>query len=216
MPSLDDIPTLPPCTPTGDDLIAVIDGSDRRSPKRCSLDQVVALLPTSVGGNGVLDFGLVPKFNEYGGLDCSLGFTIKDSVSSPFATATFGNSAALTATRNYDSPDADGKLALFPVIVAASPSTGFAIPASRYTDQTHYLTPAGTLAAGTFTLPTAANSRVGQIIRLWSTQAITSLTVNVSGSGTIQGTALTAGAANTPYAWQCVSTTGNGTWTRIQ
>lgn len=43
MPSLDDIPTLPPCTPTGDDLIAVIDGADRRSPKRCSLNQLASI-----------------------------------------------------------------------------------------------------------------------------------------------------------------------------
>jgi hypothetical protein len=124
--------------------------------------------------------------------------------------------ANITAERNLEFPNAAGEIALAPVIVAFTPSTGFAITADRYTDQTRYLTPAGTLAAGTFTLPTAANSRAGQIIRLWSTQAITSLTVNVSGSGTIQGTALAAGVANTPYAWQCVSTAGNGTWTRIQ
>ena len=58
MPSLDDIPTLPPCTPTGDDLIAVIDGSDRRSPKRCSLSQLAtAGLAVSGDGTGITDAG---------------------------------------------------------------------------------------------------------------------------------------------------------------
>ena len=46
MPSLDDIPTLPPCTPTGDDLIAVIDGSDRRSPRRATLAQLGSSVTT--------------------------------------------------------------------------------------------------------------------------------------------------------------------------
>lgn len=44
MASLDDIPTLPPTTPTSDDLIAIIDGADRRSPKRVSLAQVGSLV----------------------------------------------------------------------------------------------------------------------------------------------------------------------------
>ena len=210
MPSLDDIPTLPPCTPTGDDLIAVIDGSDRRSPKRCSLDQVVALVPSSLGGNDIVDTGKLVQFGLSGDITASSQIRL-------YYGAFYGQflPTDISANRALNLPDSNGSLALAPVIVAASPTTTFAITAARYTDQTHYLTPTGAVT-GTFTLPTAANSRAGQIIRLWSTQAITSLTVNVSGSGTIQGTALTAGVANTPYAWQCVSTTGNGTWTRIQ
>ena len=40
MPSLDDIPTLPPANLSGDDMIAVIDGSDRRSPRQATLAQL--------------------------------------------------------------------------------------------------------------------------------------------------------------------------------
>lgn len=53
MASLDDIPTLPPTTPTSDDLIAVIDGSDRRSPKRVSLDQLGPLIGGSVTASSI-------------------------------------------------------------------------------------------------------------------------------------------------------------------
>lgn len=40
MPSLDDIPTLPLANLSGDDMIAVIDGSDRRSPRQATLAQL--------------------------------------------------------------------------------------------------------------------------------------------------------------------------------
>ncbi len=115
-------------------------------------------------------------------------------------------------------PDNNGTLALFPVIVAATPTTGFTINVDRYSDQTHYLTPAGVLASGAFVLPTANTSRVGQVVRLWTTQNITSGTVSVSGGGTILGAAISSATitANTPYAWQCVSTVAPGTWIRIQ
>ena len=102
-------------------------------------------------------------------------------------------------------------------IAASSPVTGFATTvASGKHDYTYYLTPAGTLATGTFTLPTHANSSIGQIVRIFTTQNITSLTVNVAGSGTLQGAALTTLLANTGAAWQKVVSTGNGTWIRIQ
>jgi hypothetical protein len=59
MASLDDIPTLPPTTPTSDDLIAVIDGSDRRSPKRVSLDQLGPLIGGSVTAGSYAPAALV-------------------------------------------------------------------------------------------------------------------------------------------------------------
>ena len=170
-------------------------------------------MPSSTGGNDAADEEKVAKYNALGGLTVSLGLGISKSGQTYSGNFLVAN---ITTERNLEFPNAAGTIGLETVIVAATPLTGFAITAARYTDQTHYLTPAGTLAAGTFNLPAPANARVGQIIRLWSTQGITSLTVNVSGSGTIQGTALTAGVANTPYAWQCVSIAGNGTWTRIQ
>ena len=171
-----------------------------------------AVLDATVGGGGVGDAGLVVKFTITGGIAASDFYSL---VGSPGFGATV-QAEALTNDRTYEHANADGTFALAPSLVAATPLTGFTITASRYVDQTHYLTPAGTLATGTFTLPTAANSRVGQLVRLWSTQIVTALTVNVSGGGTILGTALTAAAANTPYAWQCVSTAGTGTWIRLQ
>lgn len=43
MPSLDDIPTLPLASPSLDDQLAVIDGADRRSPRRTTLSAVKTL-----------------------------------------------------------------------------------------------------------------------------------------------------------------------------
>ena len=52
MPSLDDIPTLPPANLSGDDMIAVIDGSDRRSPRRATLSQLGAsIVPTAIAAD---------------------------------------------------------------------------------------------------------------------------------------------------------------------
>jgi hypothetical protein len=174
------------------------------------LDQVVALLPTSLGGNDIADDGKLVKYGDSGGISASSAIRL-------YFGSFYGRFLAndITINRDLYLPNSNGTLALAPVVVPLSPTTSFAIAADRYTDQTRYLTPTGAVT-GTLTLPTAADSRLGQIIRLWSTQTITSLTVSVSGSGTIQGTALAAGVANTPYAWQCVSVTGNGTWTRIQ
>lgn len=172
-----------------------------------------AVIDGSVGGEGSSDEGLVVKFGPDGNLTSSESLTITSAAG---AWGGVFSSNDLTASRSYQNPDASGIVSLAFVIVAASPTTGFTINVGRYSDQTHYLTPAGTLATGTFNLPTAANSRVGQMVRLWSTQIVTALTTAVSGGGTIQGTALTAAAANTPYAWQCVSTAGTGTWIRLQ
>jgi hypothetical protein len=48
MPSLDDIPTLPTATLSADDQFAVIDGADRRSPRRATL---AALKTFTLSGN---------------------------------------------------------------------------------------------------------------------------------------------------------------------
>lgn len=171
------------------------------------------------GSNGGVegDSGKVLKFDNNGGISAANYIRIYD-MGGPSYYAQIGDFSPLTTNRVYGLPNADGLMALFPVIVAATPLTGFAITAARYTDQTHYLTPAGVLATGAFTLPAAANARVGQMVRLWTTQNITSGTVTVSGGGTILGSAITAATitANTPYTWQCVSTAGTGTWIRLQ
>jgi hypothetical protein len=82
-------------------------------------------------------------------------------------------------------------------------------------DETHYITPAGALSALTWNLPTSANSRAGQIKMFFSTQNITSLTVVVLGGGSKAGLGLASAVANESYAYQCISTSGAGTWLRI-
>jgi hypothetical protein len=175
-----------------------------------------AILDASTGGNGSPDETKAVLFGSGGGLVATYQLSLVDSDTGNAFTIEADN--VMSGNRVATPPDADGTLALFPVIVAATPTTGFTITAARYTDQTHYLTPAGALANGSFVLPTAANSRAGQIVRLHSTEAIgsTSFTVTVSGGGTINGAALTLVAADTTYAWQCVSTAGTGTWIRLQ
>ena len=97
-------------------------------------------------------------------------------------------------------------------VQTASPTTGSTITATILgTNETAYLTPSGTLAELTFALPANANSQVGQILRVFSTQIVTTLTVSSSGL-TLHGTAITALAANTAYAWQKVDAS---TWIRI-
>lgn len=78
-------------------------------------------------------------------------------------------------------------------------------------NETVNLVPAGTLATLTFTFPTEANSRIGQVLRLTSTQIVTALTVSSSGL-TLRGTAVTALAVNTPVVFLKVSAS---TWLRL-
>lgn len=123
-----------------------------------------------------------------------------------------GNLTASTITATYIYAE---ELRISPILQTASPTTGQTVTATANSNVTVYLTPAGTLATLTFSLPTDANSKNGQIVRLFTTQALTALTVNVAGSGTLKGTALTTLAANTGAAWQKVSSAGNGTWIRL-
>jgi hypothetical protein len=83
------------------------------------------------------------------------------------------------------------------------PTTGFSytIPANQAFTQ---LTPAGTLASGTITLP--AVSPQGGRIEIMSTQTITSLTVSAPSGYTIQGAAVTTLAANGTLAYRLAGT----------
>lgn len=175
-----------------------------------------AVLDATTGGSGSPDETKVALYGNGGEFTATLGYNLIDAITGHnFALQADG---VLSSPRSAEVPDASGILALAPVVVAATPTSGFIINVARYTDQTHYLTPGGALANGSFVLPTAASSRSGQIVRLHSTEAIgsTSFAVTVSGGGTINGAALTLVAADTTYAWQCVSTAGAGTWIRLQ
>lgn len=73
------------------------------------------------------------------------------------------------------------------------------------------LTPAGTISALTLTLPEAADSAQGMKRRVFTTQTITTLTVNISGGGSIGGTPVTTLGSTVAVEWQFTGTT----WVRI-
>ena len=101
-------------------------------------------------------------------------------------------------------------------IYPLSPTTGFTVNApADYADQTHYLTPAATIAAGSFIIPTAANSVEGQFIRVFTNHNITAFTFTVAGGGTIIGDSTGVLAANKTATFQRVSN-GAGQWIRIK
>ena len=78
-------------------------------------------------------------------------------------------------------------------------------------DETVFLDHGSTAASATFVFPSNANSVTGQILRLFSRSAVTSLTVSSSGL-TLRGAALTALTASQSVAWQKVAAS---TWIRL-
>lgn len=94
-----------------------------------------------------------------------------------------------------------------PSIFTASPTTGqtVALP-DQVQDILAYITPAGTLLALTIALPSDSVTVVGQVIRVFLTQAITTLTLaNIT-------PALTSVALNGSFTLQKVSA---NTWVRF-
>ena len=104
-------------------------------------------------------------------------------------------------------------------VVTTTPTSGANVTSTAYVDQTQHMTPAASQTFITLALPSAANARVGQIVRFISTtEDIGNVTVATSGgAGTITpaftNTTLTAFDV---LAYQCISTSGNGSWIRIQ
>lgn len=106
--------------------------------------------------------------------------------------------------------DAEGIVTFAENIQNATPTAGQTVTmTNNAVDSTLNLTPAGTLATLTITLPTNAASRIGQIERITTSQAITTLTIN--GATTIRGNVTTL-AANGFVAFQKIA---NDTWARI-
>ena len=104
---------------------------------------------------------------------------------------------------------------LKPIVTLVTPLTGATVTALADADETIYVTPAGTIAELALVLPSAANSRVGQVKRLVTSQIVSTLTVTVSGSGTV-APALAATTAGGGYRWECTSVAGTGIWLRTQ
>jgi hypothetical protein len=73
-----------------------------------------------------------------------------------------------------------------PVVQNAAPTTGATVVINdNASDTLLVLDPAGTLATLTVTLPSEANSRIKQVVRIASTRIITAITIN--GATTIIG-----------------------------
>lgn len=106
--------------------------------------------------------------------------------------------------------DADGIPTASYNVQAVSPLTGATVAmANNAVDSTLNITPAGTIAALTVTLPSDATSRIGQVERISTSQTITTLTI--SGASTIRGNVTTL-SANGFVAFQKIAA---NTWARI-
>ena len=95
------------------------------------------------------------------------------------------------------------------VYSAQTPTTGFSITIPAATGQL-ILTPAGTLATGTITMPAAPAD--GDVVGVASTQIVTTLTVQANSGQTLNGT-ITTIAANGFARWMYRSSTT--TWYRV-
>jgi hypothetical protein len=192
---------------------------NRKTGEAYSADELPAFI-SGYGSDGIhLGFGNpIPAaknvvFGPFGEIGCFGYFLITSNTNTAIQVGFYISN--ITQSRAYESPNNSGTIALECEVYSATPTSGFNIPASRYSDQTYYLSHSTTLATGIFTLPIAGVSRVGQIIRLFTKAAVTSLSTSVAGGGTIVGAALTSTTANGSYSWQCVSNTGTGTWIRL-
>lgn len=79
-------------------------------------------------------------------------------------------------------------------------------------NETLYIAPAGTIAGLTVVIPLDAQSVIGQIIKLFSTQTVTTLTVTANGN-TLNGVAVTTlGAGVNGVSWQKID---SNRWVRL-
>ncbi len=96
-------------------------------------------------------------------------------------------------------------------IQTASPTTGQTVTAvNDDKDRTIVLTPAGTIAALTITFPSDANSRLGQIVGITTSQTI--VLVNLTAGVTVSG--FVAGLS--PNDFTVYQKIGVNTWRRQQ
>jgi hypothetical protein len=103
---------------------------------------------------------------------------------------------------------ADMRYSVVRSVQNASPTAGQTVAMTDdSTDGTLNLTPAGLLATATVTFPSDANSRIGQVRRITSSQIVTALTLN----GATILNPLAALAVNTNVAFE---KTAANTWMR--
>ena len=102
-----------------------------------------------------------------------------------------------------------GSIATSQIVTTLSSTASQTGSSPSYVDETLLIMPSASLSSLTWALPTASNSRVGQIATFISTENISSLTVN----GLKMGNNLTMALANEAYSYQCVLP--NGTFIRL-
>ena len=113
-----------------------------------------------------------------------------------------------TAAITYTSTSSmrDGRFYLYQV-----PLTGFTITMTTLQSAVS-INPAGTLAAGTITLPPTTTD--GKLVTIYSSQIITALTINTSNSATFAPAVVTTLAADASVGY--VYDKANNQWHRIQ
>ena len=109
MPTLDDIPTLPAASPSLDDQLAVIDGADRRSPRRTTLSAVRTL---TLSGN-------------LGDIQAT---TIQAATSITTPVADISTALVLGSTFTFSAPTTDPQVA---GRIWADPAAGFGLKVSQ-------------------------------------------------------------------------------------
>jgi hypothetical protein len=98
------------------------------------------------------------------------------------------------------------------VSMATTPISGFsANDTLGPNDNLFEITPTGTIASGTFSLPPDMDSRLGERVTVLATQTITTLTVNVPSSGTLYGyTPMSVGPGSITF-----EKIGSNTWVKL-
>jgi hypothetical protein len=98
-------------------------------------------------------------------------------------------------------------------VTISTAATGSTLNGTAQVDETIYLKSSTTspVASIGLVLPSAANSRIGQVKTFISSKDITSTSISASG-GTIDGTPVTTAVAYEPYSFQYVSTS---VWLRL-
>ena len=120
----------------------------------------------------------IERFSLLNKIDGSTYFAVNVNAQDYRASA-----GALVEYVNANSSTKDGKILQY----AGPTSTGFTVPITDSSSSVWLvLTPSGTLAAGTITLPAVANCVESQEILVSSSQTVTALTINANG-GTVVG-----------------------------
>lgn len=100
-------------------------------------------------------------------------------------------------------------------VTSSTPIEGATVTCLAKVDETLYVTPAAPLNHLEWQLPMSSDARIGQVKIFSSSKTILSLSITVSGGGSLAGASLASAEPQESYTYQCVSTSGAGTWLRL-